>query len=131
MGAWGAGTFDADAARDFLADQVGRWEKLIDKLIAGKVPREVAAFEFDPGLDAAEACAMPLVELLIVTAERLDPDHFPSAEKVDRWRAAYLALFDREAGGPDADAEYVAERRRVIGDTFTRLRELAASRAEG
>ncbi len=131
MGVWGAGTFDGDAARDFLADQVGRWETMVDKIMAGKLPREVAALDFEPGLDVAEACVMPLVELLIVTAERLDPDHFPSTEKVDEWRAEYLALFDREASGPDADAEYVAERRRVIGDTFTRLRELAATRAEG
>jgi hypothetical protein len=130
MGAWGAGTFDADTARDFLADQVGRWEKLVDKLIAGKVPRDVAAFEFEPGVDAAEACAMPLVELMIVVAERLDPDYLPSSEKVERWRSDYLALFDRETGGPDADAEYVTERRAVIDNTFSRLQAIIATRPQ-
>ncbi len=128
MGTWGAGTFDADAPRDFLAYQMSRWEKLIDKLIAGKLPREVAVFEFEAGVDAAEACAMPLVEMMIVVAERLDPDYLPSSEKVECWRSDYLALFDWASGGPDADAAFVTERRGMIDNTFTRLQAIIATR---
>lgn len=36
MGQWGAGNFDGDLPRDFLADMVGRWEKLVDTMLAGK-----------------------------------------------------------------------------------------------
>ena len=130
MGAWGAGTFDADSARDFLADKVGRWEKSIGKLIAGKVPREFAALELEPGVDAAEACAMPLVEVMIVVAERLDPDYLPSSETIERWRSDYLALFDREMVGNDVDIEDATERRAAINNTFSRLRTVIDSNAK-
>ncbi len=128
MGTWGTGNFEADDPREFLVDQVGRWEKLITRIIDGKLPRVVAAFEFEAGIEAAEACAMPLVEIIIVVAERLDPDYLPSSEKVERWRSDYLALFDRETGGPDADAEFVTQRRGVIDNTFSRLQAIIATR---
>jgi hypothetical protein len=130
MGVWGAGNFDGDRPRDFLADTVGRWEKMVEKLIAGELPDEAAALEFYPGLDACEACLMPTVELLIVVAEKLDPDYLPAVETVERWRSQYLSLFDREIGSWDASPEFEAERRSIIDATFGRLLTIVRSRSD-
>jgi hypothetical protein len=131
MGVWGAGNFDGDLPRDFLAGMVYRWERLIGAVLAGDTPDEAADYRFDLRLDSCEACAMPTVEVLIAVAERLNPDYLPSAETIERWRSQYLGLFDREAGSWDTDPEHEAERRAVIDATFSRLLDIVRSRPAG
>ncbi len=131
MGVWGAGNFDGDLPRDFLADLVYRWEQLIDALLAGDTPEEAIAFQFDLRLDTCEAYVMPTVEVLITVAERLEPDYLPSPETVEQWRSQYLDLFDREARSWDASPEHEAERRAVIEATFSRLLDIARLRPAG
>jgi hypothetical protein len=131
MGVWGAGNFDGDLPREFLADMVYRWEQLIGAVLAGDTPEEVANYKFDLRLDTCEACVMPTVEVLIAVAERLEPDYLPSAETIERWRSQYVTLFDREAGRWDAGPEHEAERRAVIEATFSRLLVIVRSRPAG
>jgi hypothetical protein len=131
MGVWGAGNFDGDLPRDFLADLVYRWEQLIDTLLAGDTPEEAAAYQYDLRLDTCEACVMPTVEVLIAVAERLEPDYLPSPDTVERWRSQYLGLFDREAKSWDASPEHEAGRRAVIEATFGRLRAIARAQPDG
>ena len=131
MGVWGAGNFDGDSPRDFLADMVGHWERMVEQFLAGDTPAEAAVFEFEPGLSICEACLMPMIEILIAVAERLEPDYLPSAETVERWRSQYLTLYDREIGEWDAAPEFEAERRGVIEATFLRLLAIVRSRAGG
>jgi hypothetical protein len=127
MGVWGEGTFDADYPRDFLADMVGRWELLIQGILGGRLPAEATAMGLTtPGLDSCEACAMPTIEVLIVVAERLEPDYLPLPSTVERWRSQYLELFDRECGSWDARPDFVARRRSVIEETFGRLLDLCS-----
>lgn len=128
MGTWGSGNFDGDSPRDFLAYLVESWEQLVDKLLRGEIPEDLASVEQEPGLDTCEECVMPTIEVLIVVAERLKPDYLPAPESIERWRLQYLHLFDRECHIWDAGAEFEAERRAVIDTTFGRLLELARSR---
>jgi hypothetical protein len=131
MGVWGAGNFDGDLPRDFLADLVFRWEQLIEVLLSGDTPEEAAPYRSELRLDSCEACVMPTVEVIIVVAERLEPDYLPSPETVERWRSQYLDLFDREARRWGAIPGHEAERRAVIEATFSRLLDLARSRPAG
>ncbi|HVS38791.1 MAG TPA: hypothetical protein VMS17_24760 [Gemmataceae bacterium] len=131
MGVWGAGNFDGDLPRDFLADLVSRWEQLIEALLAGRTPEEAADYQSDFRLDTWEACVMPVVEIILVAAERLEPDYLPSPETVERWRSQYLGLYDREARRWDAGPEHEAERRGVVESTFGRLLDIVRSRACG
>jgi hypothetical protein len=105
MGVWGAGNFEGDSPRDFLADTVGHWEQIVEKLLANEIPPEPGALEFLPGLDACEACLIPTVEIIIAVAERLEPDYLPTQTAVERWRNQYLSLFDREIVGWQVSAE--------------------------
>src|SRR5262245_58902597 len=114
MGWWGAGNFDGDDPRDFLAGMVGRWEQLVEKLLVGETPEEAKPSDLGLRLDICEACLMPTIEIIIAVAERLESAYLPAAETVKRWRTQYLDLFDREVGNWDETPGYEAERRGVI-----------------
>ena len=131
MGVWGAGNFDGDLPREFLAGMVYRWEQLITALLNGAIPEEAADFQFDIRLDTCEACVMPTVEIILAVAERLGPDYLPASETVEKWRSEYLSLFDRESGSWDAGPRHEAERRKVIETTFDRLLAITRSRSGG
>lgn len=110
---------------------VGRWEQIIDKVLAGEVPEEAAPFGFRPGLDLGESCLIPTVEILLAVAEKLPCDYLPSREKVARWAEQYLRLYDGEIDGWDPSPGHKEERRRVLAETFARLSGLVESRSEG
>ena len=129
MGVWGAGTFDSDFSRTFLADFVYRWEQLIEALLACETPGDSARYRCDLRLETCEACLMPTVEVLLVVAERLDPDYLPEVATAERWRAQYLDLFDREIGALGTSPGFAEERRDVIEATFGRLLALLRARA--
>jgi hypothetical protein len=128
MGVWGAGTFDSDISRTFLEVFVYQWERLIEALLAGDTPGEAAEFRCDLRLETCEACLMPTIEVLLTVAERLDPDYLPAVATVERWRAQYLDLFDREIGALGDVPGFAEERREVIEATFGRLLSLVRSR---
>jgi hypothetical protein len=132
MGYWGYGNFEGDEPRDFLADLVAVWERIIDHALAGE-SREVAAYfgpgakpRFVPGQDAIHVLVMPTVEVMIAVAERLPCEYLPGPEKESRWTAESLCTFD--AGGPDAWDD-AGERRRNIAGTFDRLLRAVSERA--
>jgi hypothetical protein len=131
MGVWGPGNFDGDSPRDFLADMVSRWEKVIDTVLSGEVPDEAARLEFKPGLDLGESCLIPTVEIISAVAENLPCDYLPSPEKIVRWAEQYLGLYDSQIDGWDPSPGYKEKRRQVIAETFAGLFRLVESRSEG
>jgi hypothetical protein len=100
---------------------VGRWETIVDRLLAGEVPEEVAVFQFAPGLDTIDGSVMPTVEIRIAVAERLECDYLPGPEKITRWAAECLRVYDAEVGSCDVDADFAAQRRQTLAQTFDRL----------
>jgi hypothetical protein len=121
MGDWGVGNFENDYSRDVLADLMARWENWIETFLAERIPQDFPDLGFQAGLDACETYAISLIEVMIVVAERLDPDYRPSPETVERWRTLYLSLVDRDCGRWDTGPAHVAARKQVIGDMFDRL----------
>lgn len=130
MGTWDSGNFDGDNSRDFLADMVARWERMIDQCFAGEPPEEVAAFRFAPGFETLDGAIMPAVEILLAVAEKLPCDHLPGADKVAHWSSQALRIYDSEIDRWDPDEEFKVERRSVIAATFDRLAALAAERTD-
>lgn len=128
MGAWGAGNFEGDNPRDFLANMVARWERVIDRALAGESTEEVAAFRFAPGFEALDGAILPTVEILVAVAEKLPCDHLPGPSRVARWSSRALRIYDAEIDRWDPDEDYKVERRSVIEATFARLAELVADR---
>jgi hypothetical protein len=44
MGYWGFGNFEGDGPRDFLADMISVWERIIDHVLAGEMAEAGAYF---------------------------------------------------------------------------------------
>jgi hypothetical protein len=135
MGYWGYGNFEGDGPRDFLADMVNVWERIIDHVLAGEMAKAGAYFgpEARPisirGQDAIDEIVMPTAEIMIAVAERFECDYLPSPEKVSSWAAEALRVFDVEGvAGWDDGSE---ERRRVIEETFDRLSRIVERQADG
>jgi hypothetical protein len=133
MGFWGHGNFDGDDPRDFLADMIAVWERIIDHTLAGRV-REAAAYfgpempPFPPdGQENVDRVVMPTIEVMIAVAEKLECDYLPSAETVATWTAEVLRIYDTEGveGWGPGD-----ERRQAIVETFERLAKLVADRED-
>jgi hypothetical protein len=134
MGTWGYGNFEGDGPRDFLADMVNVWERIIDHVLAGEMKEAGAYFGPDAtpissqGQEAIDEIVMPTTEIMIAVAERFECDYLPSPEKVSRWAAEALRVFDVEGvAGWDADPE---ERRQVIEETFERLSRIVERPAD-
>ena len=126
MGAWDAGNFDNDSARDFLVVMTDRWISIIDEALAGEPPPEAAPMELAPGLELIEGCVMPTAELLIATFERFEEaERVPTPKQVAGWSDLALVTYDAEIDGFVPDEEYKRDRRRVIADTFARLLAIA------
>ncbi len=125
MGRWGPGNFDDDIARDFLVDIVLKFEKLIERILAGDYPEEArGASSLE---DAGECCLVPTVEVIIALHERLGSDYLPRRETVARWSRDYLDRLEQilRETDPNILPWYLDERRPVIADTFSRLLRLS------
>lgn len=137
MGTWGPGNFEDDEARDFLADMIGHWERLIDRSLAGEATEEGAVFRFSPGWQSINGCVLPTVEVMIAVAHQLPCDSMPSPAKISAWLGEVLGACDAEIDAllhfpnPDNPPEFKAERRRVIVETFDRLSRLAEAPHDG
>ena len=133
MGYWGYGNFEGDGPRDFLADMVNVWERIIDHVLAGEMKEAVAYFGPDAspfrsqGQDAIDEIVMPTTEIMIAVAERFECDYLPSPEKVSGWAAEALRVFDVE--GVDA-WDGSEERRQAIAETFDRLSRIVERQAD-
>jgi hypothetical protein len=133
MGYWGYGNFEGDSPRDFLADMVSVWERIIDHVLAGEM-KEAAAY-FGPearpfperGQDAIDTLVMPTTEVMIAVAQRFECDYLPAPGKVSGWAAEALRVFDVEGG---AVWDSVKERRRNIEETFDRLLRIVERRPD-
>jgi hypothetical protein len=130
MGVWGPGNFDGDLPRDFIAYMIACWERDIEKVFAGELPDEAVACGLVPGFDAGLGCLIPLVEISIAVAEKLECDYLPSPETVRRWSALFLQWFDAEIETWKPDPRFRDKKRRVISDTFDRLLQLAEAKAD-
>jgi hypothetical protein len=129
MGVWGAGNFDGDSPRDFLADMIYRWELIIETILSGGLPEEVAALSIQPGIAAGEACLLPTIEIIIAVGEKLPCDYLPIPEKVTKWSEQYLNMYDKEIDSWDPAPDFKEERRQVIAGTFERLQKLVRGRS--
>ncbi len=135
MGYWGYGNFEGDGPRDFLADMICVWERIIDHVLAGEMKEAGAYFGPDArpircqGQEVIDEIVMPTTEIMIAVAERFACDYLPSPEKVAGWKAEALRVFDIEGiVGWDAGPE---ERRQVIEETFDRLSRIVERQADG
>lgn len=128
MGVWGPGNFEGDDPREFLADMVARWERIIECSLAGEPTEEVAESRFAPGFETLDGAILPMVEILIAVAETLPCDHLPGPGKVARWSAEALKIHDDEIDLFDPDEDYKRERRSVIVETFQRLAKVVEGR---
>jgi hypothetical protein len=125
MGTWGPGNFDDDIARDFLADEIGRLESMIERILAGDIPEDT---ELDNVLDAGEHYLLPAVEMICVLHEGLGSDHLPRPEVVMRWASEYarqVSPMMKELDPVGYEKWYTTERRPVIEATFARLLRLS------
>lgn len=122
MGTWGPGNFDDDVARSYLADQIGRYEQFIERILVGDIPTE--AMGMNNVMDAGEHCLLPAVEIICVLHETLGSDYLPRPETVERWIQAYPGLVEpvlRNLDSPCYEHWYVPKRRPVVLATFDRL----------
>jgi hypothetical protein len=126
MGTWGPGNFDDDSARDYLGEVILRYEKLVERILAGDIPNEET--DFDNVLDAGEHCLLPAVEMICVLHEALASDYLPLPETVVRWAEHYPRQVDplmREIDPSGYETWYATKRRPVISATFDRLLRLS------
>jgi hypothetical protein len=128
MGNWGAGNFDDDVARDYLADVIRRFERVIERIITGDIPEE--AMGMDNALDAGERILLPTVEIISALHDALHSDYLPRPETISRWAKAYPLRVEPLLQRLDLSCYeqwYFPERRPIVAATFERL--LRQSRA--
>ena len=112
MGTWEPGTFDNDAALDFINEEIDRHISAIEAIFA-----DGERFCLD---EDAEGELMPRVEILILLCESC---HGVLPEELDsgRWKAQYLEMYDDQINGLEPSEEYKRQRRISIAATFDRL----------
>ena len=109
-------------ARDYLADQIGRYAQFIERILVGDIPTEATGM--NNVMDAGEHCLLPTVEIICVLHETLGSDYLPRPETVGRWIQAYPSLVEPVLRNLDPlcyEHWYVPERRPVLLATFDRL----------
>lgn len=112
MSTWGAGTFQNDAALDFINTEIDRHISTIEKIFGDE-----SRFHLD---EDAEGELMPRIEILLALCERC---HGVLKEHVDFavWKMRYLTMYDDEIDGMVRTDNLKQQRRAVIVDTFDRL----------
>ena len=131
MGRWGAGNFDDDLARDYLADIVARFEQFIERILAGDMPEEARGMNL---LDAGECYLLPTIEIICVLHETLGCDYLPEPGAVARWAEEYPSRAEPLMEKLDPamyHVYYVSKRRPVVQATFERMLRLSRALHEG
>jgi hypothetical protein len=133
VGYWGYGNFEGDDPRDFLADMLAVWERIIDHTLAGDLAG--AAIYFGPdmqpisqqGQEAVDRIVMPTAEIMIAVAEKLECDYLPEPTTVSKWSAEVLRVYDTEGFANWGPGD---ERRQAIVETFARLSKVVEARVD-
>jgi hypothetical protein len=113
MGTWGTGNFDGDGPCDFLDGVIDNLEQEIEDCFG---PDEMS-------LGTGEDVLVPAIQIWSALHEKCG-GHTPQPEQVKKWKEAYLPVYDKHM--PElADETFVAERRKVIVDTFEKLEKQA------
>lgn len=114
MGTWGAGTFQNDAALDFINTEIDRHVGAIEKIFSDE-----SRYSLDQD---AEGELMPRIEILLALCDHC---HGVLHEDMDiaAWKARYLAMYDEQIDGMEPGDDLKQQRRTVIVDTFDRLIE--------
>ncbi len=117
-GTWGAGTFENDAALDFINAEFDRHVGAIEGIFSDE-----ARFLLD---EDAEGELMPRIEILLALCEHC---HGVLQENMDiaAWKARYLAMYDEQIDDLEPTSDYKLQRRAVIASTFDRLIEFHAA----
>ena len=118
MGEWTEDNFGNEGARDYLS-------MMTSKLVA--TVKEVMSDDdrLEPDEDG-ESLLMPSIEILALLCERCGASP-PRLSVVKQWHEKYLAAFDAGFTGMNPPPGLVADRRRVIENTFRWLESLAES----
>ncbi|HEY1391309.1 MAG TPA: DUF4259 domain-containing protein [Ktedonobacterales bacterium] len=118
MSTWGAGTFQNDAALDFINAEIDRHVGAIETIFG-----DAARFHLD---EDAEGELMPRIEILLALCDRC---HGVLDKRMDvaAWKARYLARYDEQIDDLEPTNDYKQQRRAVIADTFDRLIERHAA----
>jgi len=118
MGTWGAGTFQNDAALDFINTEIDCHVGAIEKIFSDE-----SRYSLD---EDAEGELMPRIEILLALCERC---HGVLHEDMDiaAWKTRYLAMYDEQIDGMEPGDDLKQQRRTVIVDTFDQLVEQHAA----
>lgn len=121
MGWWGAGVFDGDEPREYLNDVIERFEKAIDRFLAGDLSDlpEMLQLYAEP-VALIDSCVIPTLAIIIALHETLKCEYLPSLQTTQRWKEQCLRTFDEDIDYYDIPS-HKAERRRVIVELFDRL----------
>jgi hypothetical protein len=114
MSSWGHGNFEDDDALDYV-------DALIRKL-ASDLDRAAAKRRLS-GDEVLTSCIPRLAVLALLVKGANTPG--PEAVRLDRWRAAFRAGFDRDSGDMFDDPAHARGRWRVIERTFAELKKRA------
>jgi hypothetical protein len=115
MGAWGAGNFDNDGARDYLHEVVAF---LLDKI---NYALQDDLIEPD---ELGESELVPSVDLLALLCEQRHARP-PEPNVVKEWKERYLACWDTDDIDEWVTEDFKLERRKIIEETFNRLLRIA------
>jgi hypothetical protein len=114
MGVWGAGTFQSDAAADFLDEQVERLCAFIrEDLKSAKTDRIL-----ERQMLAALACLRAILSQTVVDEEAAAMIDY---REVESWRDEYLKWFDSVSDSLEAPQENVARLRQNAESEFSKL----------
>lgn len=116
MPTFGAGNFDSDGAMDYLSETMESFIERVEKCFS---QADCMALDED-----GESIIMPTAELMAILAEQCGAAP-PQPAVVNTWREKYLQVFDQQIDELEPLAEFKAERRRVIEQTFDRLENQA------
>ncbi len=113
MGTWGNGTFENDAALDFINEQIDRYIRLIEAIFGDE-----QRFQLD---EDAEGMLIPSVEILLALCEHCH-GVLPETLDIGAWKTRYLEMFDSQIDALEPTPAFKQERRTVVAATFDKLR---------
>ncbi len=111
MGTWDAGTFDSDAALDYVGDMIDQLTETVNSCFDNDNA------DLDEG---GEGKLMPSVSIIGLLSQHCGAAP-PKADVVESWRDRYLAIYDEQIDDLDPDPEYKINRRKIIADSFSDL----------